>query len=77
MTTEQPNKIDLSTPRTTEQLKNLLQAVNVNLDGVLTKREQDYYKENIEYLITGKKLTKASVFKGIQDGMADIDDICG
>ena len=44
-----PNKIDLNTERTPQQWSILLDTVKRNDDSVLTKIEQSYYIEQIEF----------------------------
>ena len=44
-----PNKVDLNTERTTQQWQVLLATVKRNDDNILTKIEQSYYIEQIEF----------------------------
>ena len=44
-----PNKVDLQTERSTQQWQVLLDTVKRNDDSVLTKIEQSYYIEQIEF----------------------------
>jgi len=69
-----PNKVDLNTERTTQQWSILLDTVKRNDDNILTKAEQFYYIEQIEFKldIRNKHL---EVLKDIEAGMADIDDL--
>ena len=68
------NKVDLNTERTPQQWSILLDTVKRNDDSVLTKIEQSYYIEQIEFKldIRNKHL---EVLKEIEAGMADIDDL--
>ena len=43
------HKIDLKTERTPQQWQVLLDTVKINDDSVLTKIEQSYYIEQIEF----------------------------
>ncbi len=75
MTTENPNKIDLDFYKKQEnkhRLINLLHSVKVNIDGVLTKDEQDYYIKEIQFMIDGKRFHNAEILKDIQDGQSEI-----
>ena len=69
-----PNKVDLNTERTTQQWQVLLDTVKRNDDGVLTKIEQSYYIEQIEFKL-GIRNKHLEVLKEIEAGMADIDDL--
>ncbi len=69
-----PNKIDLKTERTTQQWSILLDTVKRNDDSVLTKIEQSYYIEQIEFKL-GIRNKHLEVLKEIEAGMADIDDL--
>lgn len=69
-----PNKVDLNTERTTQQWSVLLDTVKRNDDSVLTKIEQSYYIEQIEFKL-GIKNKHLEVLKEIEAGMADIDDL--
>lgn len=68
------HKIDLKTERTPQQWIALLDTIKRNDDGVLTKIEQSYYIEQIEFKldIRNKHL---EILKEIEAGMADIDDL--
>ena len=67
-------KIDLNTERTTQQWSILLDTVKRNDDSVLTKVEQSYYIEQIEFKL-GIRNKHLEVLKEIEAGMADIDDL--
>ena len=69
-----PNKVDLNTERTTQQWSILLDTVKRNDDSVLTKIEQSYYIEQIEFKL-GIRNKHLEVLKEIEAGMADIDDL--
>ena len=69
-----PNKIDLNTERTPQQWSVLLDTVKRNDDSVLTKVEQSYYIEQIEFKL-GIRNKHLEVLKEIEAGMADIDDL--
>ena len=69
-----PNKVDLNTERTTQQWSVLLDTVKRNDDSVLTKIEQSYYIEQIEFKL-GIRNKHLEVLKEIEAGMADIDDL--
>ena len=68
------HKIDLKTERTPQQLSVLLDTVKRNDDSVLTKIEQSYYIEQIEFKL-GIRNKHLEVLKEIEAGMADIDDL--
>ena len=69
-----PNKVDLKTERSTQQWQVLLDTVKRNDDSVLTKIEQSYYIEQIEFKL-GIRNKHLEVLKEIEAGMADIDDL--
>ena len=69
-----PNKVDLNTERTTQQWSVLLDTVKRNDDNILTKIEQSYYIEQIEFKV-GIRNKHLEVLKEIEAGMADIDDL--
>ena len=69
-----PNKVDLQTERSTQQWQVLLDTVKRNDDSVLTKIEQSYYIEQIEFKL-GIRNKHLEVLKEIEAGMADIDDL--
>jgi len=69
-----PNKVDLNTERTTQQWSVLLDTVKRNDDNILTKVEQSYYIEQIEFKV-GIRNKHLEVLKEIEAGMADIDDL--
>ena len=69
-----PNKVDLNTERTTQQWSVLLDTVKRNDDNILTKVEQSYYIEQIEFKL-GIRNKHLEVLKEIEAGMADIDDL--
>ena len=68
------HKIDLKTERTPQQWSILLDTVKRNDDSVLTKIEQSYYIEQIEFKL-GIRNKHLEVLKEIEAGMADIDDL--
>ena len=68
------HKIDLKTERTPQQWSVLLDTVKRNDDSVLTKIEQSYYIEQIEFKL-GIRNKHLEVLKEIEAGMADIDDL--
>lgn len=67
-------KVDLKTERTPQQWRVLLDTVKRNDDSVLTKNEQSYYIEQIEFKL-GIRNKHLEVLKEIEAGMADIDDL--
>ena len=67
-------KIDLQTERSTQQWSVLLDTVKRNDDNILTKIEQSYYIEQIEFKL-GIRNKHLEVLKEIEAGMADIDDL--
>ena len=69
-----PNKVDLNTERTTQQWSVLLDTVKRNDDNILTKVEQSYYIEQIEFKV-GIRNKHLEVLKEIEAGMADVDDL--
>ena len=69
-----PNKVDLKTERSTQQWQVLLDTVKRNDDNILTKVEQSYYIEQIEFKL-GIRNKHLEVLKEIEAGMADIDDL--
>lgn len=68
------HKIDLKIERTPQQWQVLLDTVKRNDDSVLTKIEQSYYIEQIEFKL-GIRNKHLEVLKEIEAGMADIDDL--
>jgi len=68
------HKIDLKTERTTQQWSVLLDTVKRNDDNILTKVEQSYYIEQIEFKL-GIRNKHLEVLKEIEAGMADVDDL--
>ena len=68
------HKIDLNTERIPQQWSVLLDTVKRNDDSVLTKIEQSYYIEQIEFKL-GIRNKHLEVLKEIEAGMADIDDL--
>ena len=68
------NKVDLNTERTTQQWSVLLDTVKRNDDNVLTKIEQQFYIENIEYKL-GIRNKNIEVMKDISESMPDYSDI--
>ena len=69
-----PNKIDMTLERSKEQWSVLLDTVKRNDDNVLTKIEQSFYIEQIEFKL-GIRNKKLEVLKDIEAGMADLDDV--
>ena len=69
-----PNKVDMTLERTPQQWSVLLDTVKRNDDSVLTKIEQSYYIEQIEFKL-GIRNKHLEVLKEIEAGMADIDDL--
>ena len=69
-----PNKVDLKTERTPQQWQALLDTVKRNDDNILTKIEQSYYIEQIEFKV-GIRNKHLEVLKEIEAGMADVDDL--
>lgn len=69
-----PNKVDMTLERSPKQLNILLDTIKRNDDGVLTKIEQSYYIEQIEFKL-GIRNKHLEVLKDIEAGMADIDDV--
>lgn len=67
-------KLDLNTERTKEQWSVLLDTVKRNDDNVLTKIEQSFYIEQIEFKL-GIRNKHLEVLKDIEAGMADLDDV--
>lgn len=67
-------KLDLNTERSKEQWSVLLDTVKRNDDNVLTKVEQSFYIEKIEFKL-GIRNKHLEVLKDIESGMADIDDL--
>ena len=68
------HKIDLKTERTPQQWSVLLDTVKRNDDNILTKIEQSYYIEQIEFKL-GIRNKHLEVLKEIEAGMADVDDL--
>ena len=69
-----PNKIDLKTERTPKQWSILLDTIKRNDDNILSKAEQHYYIENIEYKL-GIRNKNIEVMKDIIESMPDYDDL--
>ena len=69
-----PNKVDMTLERSKEQWSVLLDTVKRNDDNVLTKVEQSFYIEQIEFKL-GIRNKKLEVLKDIEAGMADLDDV--
>lgn len=67
-------KIDLQIERTPQQWQVLLDTVKRNDDNILTKVEQSYYIEQIEFKL-GIRNKHLEVLKEIEAGMADVDDL--
>lgn len=73
-----PNKVDMSKNRTPEEWGKLLDLIKVNNDDYLTRTEQSYYIDEVNYKITGKRPSKYNtkqILAEIEQGAADIDDI--
>ena len=69
-----PNKVDMTLERSKEQWSVLLDTVKRNDDNVLTKIEQSFYIEQIEFKL-GIRNKNIEILKDIEAGMADIDDV--
>ena len=69
-----PNKVDMSLERSPKQWSNLLDTIKRNDDDILTKTEQSYYIENIEYKL-GIRNKNIEVMKDIIDSMPDYSDL--
>ena len=67
-------KIDLNTERTTQQWSVLLDTVKRIDDNVLTKVEQQFYIENIEFKL-GIRNKNIEVLKMIEESAPDYSDI--
>ena len=67
-------KVDLKTERSTQQWQVLLDTIKRNDDNILTKTEQLYYIEQIEFKL-GIRNKHLEVLRDIEAGMADIDDV--
>lgn len=67
-------KVDLKTERTTQQWQVLLDTIKRNDDNILTKIEQQFYIENIEYKL-GIRNKNIEVMKDILESMPDYSDI--
>ena len=69
-----PNKVDMTLERSKEQWSVLLDTVKRNDDNVLTKVEQSFYIEQIEFKL-GIRNKHLEVLRDIESGMSDIDDL--
>ena len=69
-----PNKVDMTLERSKEQWSVLLDTVKRNDDNVLTKIEQSFYIEQIEFKL-GIRNKNIEILKDIEAGMADLDDV--
>ena len=69
-----PNKVDMTVSRAPQQWQVLLDTVKRNDDNILTKVEQFYYIEQIEFKL-GIRNKHLEALKEIEAGMADIDDL--
>ena len=69
-----PNRVDMTLERSKEQWSVLLDTVKRNDDNVLTKVEQSFYIEQIEFKL-GIRNKNIEILKDIEAGMADIDDL--
>ena len=67
-------KVDLKTERTPQQWQVLLDTVKRNDDSVLTKVEQSYYIEQIEFKL-GIRNKNIEVLKMIEESAPDYSDI--
>lgn len=67
-------KLDLNTERTKEQWSVLLDTVKRNDDNVLTKIEQSFYIEQIEFKL-GIRNKNIEVLKMIEEQSPDYSDI--
>ena len=70
-----PNKIDMTLERSKEQWQVLLDCVKTNDNNILSKDEQKWYIDEINYKIAGARHSKVEILKDIESGMADIDDL--
>lgn len=73
MTYQNPNKVDMRIDRTPGQWQKLLDAVKINNNEFLTKKEQDYYVAEISKKLI--RFTNLDVLSNIADGAADLDDV--
>jgi hypothetical protein len=64
----------MSLERSPKQWSNLLDTIKRNDDDILTKTEQSYYIENIEYKL-GIRNKNIEVMKDIIDSMPDYSDL--
>ena len=69
-----PNKIDMTLERSKEQWSVLLDTVKRNDDNVLTKIEQSFYIEQIEFKL-GIRNKNIEVLKMIEEQSPDYSDI--
>ena len=70
-----PNRVDMTLERSPKQWSDLLHAVKVNNDNILSKEEQNYYIDEINYKITGSRHSKIEILKDIELSMPDYSDI--
>ena len=69
-----PNKVDMTLERSKEQWSVLLDTVKRNDDNVLTKIEQSFYIEQIEFKL-GIRNKNLEVLKMIEEQSPDYSDI--
>lgn len=69
-----PNKVDMTLERSKEQWSVLLDTVKRNDDNVLTKVEQSFYIEQIEFKL-GIRNKNIEVLKMIEEQSPDYSDI--
>lgn len=69
-----PNKVDMSLERSPKQWEILLDTIKRNDDNILTKTEQSYYIEHIEFKL-GIRNKNIEVMKDILESQPDYDDI--
>ena len=69
-----PNKVDMTLERSQKQWQTLLDTIKRNDDSVLTKVEQSYYIEQIEFKL-GIRNKNIEVLKMIEESAADYSDL--
>lgn len=65
-----PNRVDMSLERTPRQWNILLDTIKRNDEGILTKEEQNYYIETIEFKLEFRS-RNMEVLKMIEESKAD------
>lgn len=68
-------KIDMTLERSKEQWQVLLDCVKTNDNNILSKDEQSYYVDEINYKITGARHSKVEILQDIEASMPDYGDI--